>query len=134
MRATTELGIRSPLKEVGLTKEEIRRYSKEAGIPTWDKPTYACLASRFPYGTVITEENLSKVAQAEDFLRNYGFKQLRVRHHEKMAKIELLEEDINRILEKNIREEVISFLNGLGYTYVTLDLKGYRTGSLNEML
>ena len=134
MRATAELGIRSPLKEVGLNKAEIRKLSKEAGLSTWDKPTYACLASRFPYGTVITEENLTRVGQAEVFLRSYGFKQLRVRHHGKTAKIELLEDDMNEVLLKNTRKEIISFFNGLGYTYVTLDLKGYRTGSLNEVL
>ena len=134
MRATSELGIRSPLRDVGFTKAEIRKYSREAELPTWDKPTYACLASRFPYGTVITEENLSKIALAEEFLRNYGFKQLRVRHHGKTAKIELFEDDMNDILVKDTRKEVISYFNRLGYTYVTLDLKGYRTGSLNEVL
>jgi uncharacterized protein len=134
MRATAELGIRSPLKDVGLTKAEIRKFSKEAGIPTWDKPSYACLASRFPYGTVITEDNLTKVGQAEEFLRNYGFKQLRVRHYGETAKIELLEDDLGAVLKKNTRQEIITFFNELGYTYVTLDLKGYRTGSLNEVL
>ncbi len=134
MRATAELGIRSPLKEVGLTKQEIRKLSKEAGLPSWNKPTYACLASRFPYGTVITEEDLKRVAQAEEFLRSYGFKQLRVRHYGKTAKIELIEDNIKEVLLKNTRKEVISFFNGLGYTYVTLDLMGYRTGSLNEVL
>jgi uncharacterized protein len=134
MRATAELGIRSPLKDIGLTKAEIRKFSKEAGIPTWDKPSYACLASRFPYGTVITEDNLTKVGQAEEFLRNYGFKQLRVRHYGETAKIELLEDDLGAVLKKNTRQEIITFFNELGYTYVTLDLKGYRTGSLNEVL
>ncbi|MGB3082802.1 MAG: ATP-dependent sacrificial sulfur transferase LarE [Candidatus Omnitrophota bacterium] len=133
-KAITELGIRSPLKECELTKDEIRQISKNMGLPTWDKPSFACLSSRFPYGTAITEEELSKVSQAEDFLSSLGFKQLRVRVHGDMARIEVLKEDMNILLEKNLREKVVSKLKALGYNYIALDLQGYRTGSMNETL
>jgi uncharacterized protein len=134
MRATGELGVRSPLLEAELTKDEIRSYSKSFGLPTWVKPTYACLASRFPYGTRITEDNLKRVGKAEEFLRKYSITQLRVRHHDKTARIELPKDDIAKLLDDKVRQEVLSFFKKLGYAYVTLDLEGYRSGSMNEVL
>jgi uncharacterized protein len=134
MKAAHELGIRSPLKEARLTKDEIRHFSKELGLPTWDKPSFACLASRFPYGTKITKENLSKINRAERFLRSFDMTQLRVRHHGNIARIEVLEKDLKRLLETQVRRQIIAHFKELGYTYVTLDLEGYRTGSMNESL
>lgn len=133
-KAIAELGIRSPLKECKLTKDEIRQISRDMGLPTWDKPSFACLSSRFPYGAEITEEELFKVSQAEDFLSNLGFKQLRVRVHGGTARIEVLKEEIDILLEKELREKVVTKLKALGYDYVTVDLQGYRTGSMNETL
>ncbi len=134
LRAVKELEIRSPLEEAGLTKEEIRCLSKDLGLPTWNKPAYACLASRFPYGTNITSEKLKIVDQAEAFLREQGLHQLRVRHLEKTAKIELPPDDIDRLFTAPMREKIVTYFKSLGYTYVTADLEGYRTGSLNEVL
>ncbi len=134
MQAVKELEIRSPLQEAGLTKEEIRNISKRLGLPTWNKPAYACLASRFPYGTIITEDNLDRVDRAEAFLRAQGWQQLRVRHHDKTAKIELPPDEIDRLLTAPMRNKIVEYLKGLGYIYVTVDLEGYRTGSLNEVL
>jgi uncharacterized protein len=132
--AKNELGVRSPLMELGFSKQEIRKYSKELGLPTWGKPSYACLASRIPYGTKITEEILKKVGEGEKFLKSLGFKQLRVRHHGSIARIEVEEKDIPRILEVDLRSQIINKFNKLGYIYVTLDLNGYRSGSMNEVL
>lgn len=132
MQAVTELGVRSPLKDAKLTKADIRELSKRFGLSTWNKPSFACLASRFPYGTEITSEKLTAVGKAEDFLRKLGIRQLRVRHHHQIARIEVPEEDME-ILFQN-REQIVSVLKELGYTYVTMDLRGYRTGSLNEVL
>jgi uncharacterized protein len=134
MKAAHELGIRSPLKEAQLTKDEIRHFSKELGLPTWDKPSFACLASRFPYGTKITRENLNKIDKAERFLKKSGITQVRVRHHDNIAKIEMLEEDILKLSEEQLRKQVVAYFRQLGYIYVALDLEGYRTGSMNEML
>lgn len=134
MRAAQELGIRSPLKEAQLTKDEIRHFSKELGLPTWDKSSFACLASRFPYGTKITKENLSKIDSAERFLRSFGITQLRVRHHNNIARIEVLEKDLRRLLDTQVRRQILTHFKELGYTYVTIDLEGYRTGSMNETL
>ncbi|MFQ5863103.1 MAG: ATP-dependent sacrificial sulfur transferase LarE [Candidatus Brocadiales bacterium] len=131
-KAAQELGVRSPLKEVRLTKEDIRKLSKDLGLPTWDKPSYACMSSRFPYGEAITPENLAKVSSAEDFLRQMGFKQFRVRHHGTIARIELTPEDLPLALKK--RNAIVDALKKIGYTYITLDLQGYRTGSMNEVL
>ena len=132
MRACKELGIRSPLKEAGLTKEEIRGYSRELGLPTWDQPAYACLASRFPYGEAITIEGLRRVAAGEAFLRSLGFKQLRLRDYGKLARIEIPLKEFD--LLGKYRIEVIAKLKGLGYRYITLDMEGYRSGSMNEVL
>jgi uncharacterized protein len=134
MKATAEHGVRSPLKEAKLTKEEIRYLSRELGLPTWDKPSFACLSSRFPYGDKITVEKLQMVEAAENFLRQFKFKQLRVRHHEKIARIELTKEDMIRVVTTDIGDKIVAKFKELGYTYVTLDLQGYRTGSMNEVL
>ena len=132
--ATAQLGVRSPLKELGITKEQVRAISKELGLPTWDKPSSACLASRVPYGTAITAEVLEQVESAENVLRDLGFKQLRVRHHGDIARIEVPSDDISRLADEETRNTVARELRSLGYRYVTVDLMGYRVGSLNEQL
>ncbi len=134
MKAAGDLGIRSPLKEAMLTKEDIRSLSKRLGLPAWNKPSLACYGSRFPYGTKITEENVNKVDKGERYLRSLGITQVRVRHHDRIARIEVMEEDIPRLLEEKSRRRVISYFKELGYPYVTVDLEGYRTGSMNEVL
>lgn len=134
-RAARELGVRSPLQEVKLSKEEIRLLSRRLGLETWDKPSLACLASRFPYFVSIKAENLKRVEQAELLLRKAGFKQVRVRHHgDEIARIEVLPEEIPLFLEPRTRKRLVRGLKSLGYSYITLDLEGYRTGSLNEPL
>lgn len=132
MQAIKELGIRSPLLEARLTKDEIRQISKELHLPTWNKPSFACLASRFPYGTEITREKLRVIDEAETFIRELGVNQLRVRHHGKIARIEVSEEDMITIL--NNRKSIVEKLKSLGYNFVTMDLQGYRTGSMNEII
>lgn len=132
MQAAAELGVRSPLKEAELTKADIRELSRRFGLPTWDKPSFACLSSRFPYGQKITREKLTAVGEAEIFLRGMGIRQLRVRHHDRLARIEINEEDMGLLLQN--REQIVRKLRELGYTYVTMDLQGYRTGSMNEVL
>ncbi len=134
MQAAAELGIVSPLKEAGLRKSDIREISKALGLSTWNKPSFACLASRFPYGEEITPEKLSMVDAAETFLRSLGFRQVRVRHHESLARIEVSPEEIDKFFDRSLRERVCSELKEIGYVYVSLDLTGYRTGSLNEVL
>lgn len=131
-KALQELGIRSPLLEAGLTKEEIRRLSKELALPTWNKPGLACLASRFPYGTRITKEKLAQVEKGERYLSSLGLQQLRVRHHGEIVRLEVLPEDILLLIEKRV--ELVAFFKELGFAYISLDLEGYRTGSLNERL
>lgn len=132
--AIQELGIRSPLREASFTKMEVREYSKALGLYTWDKPSFACLASRFPYGEEITEDGLRKVDKAEDFLYGLGFKQFRVRHYRNLARIEVLKDEIGRLMNDSLREKVVNRLQEIGYTYVTLDLQGFRSGSMNEVL
>ncbi len=132
--AIQELGIRSPLKEALFTKMEIRELSKELGLSTWDKPSFACLASRFPYGEKITEEGLRKIDAAEDFLFGLGFKQVRVRHYGNLARIEILNEEMGRLMNGSLREKVVNQLKKIGYHYVTLDIQGFRSGSMNEVL
>ena len=132
MQAVIEQNVRSPLKEAKLTKADIRNLSKQLGLLTWDKPSLACLASRFPYGTYITSEKLRAVDEAEVFLRNLGLRQLRVRHHDQIARIEVPEGDMDTLFRN--RERIVNKLKELGYSYVTLDLRGYRTGSMNEVL
>jgi len=131
-RAAQELDVRSPLKEARLEKKEIRVLSKKLGLPTWDKPSMACLSSRFPYFTPIDNESLRQIDSAEEYLRTKGFSQLRVRHHGQMARIEIDPRDFSVIMEKQTREEIVANLKKIGYLYVTLDLTGYRTGSMNE--
>ena len=133
-KAKEELGIRSPLQEAELTKNEIRALSKELGLKTWDKPSYACLASRIPYGTEIEPKLLIKIGEAENYLRGLGFKQLRVRHHGNLARIEIEQDELPGIMKGNLMDKINKRFGELGYIYVTLDLKGYRTGSLNEVL
>lgn len=133
-KAALELGIRSPLREAGLTKAEIRALSKEYGLPTWDKPSLACLASRFPYNTPIKRKTLVQVGRAEDILRKMGFTQVRVRHHGEIARVEVKPAEFEKIIAEKTRERVSRHLRKLGYNYITLDLEGYRTGSLNEPL
>lgn len=134
MKAITELGVRSPLKEAGLIKAEVRRLSRFLGLPTADKPALACLASRFPYGTKIDKESLGRVGRAEDFLRQLGFVQVRVRHHGAVARLEVEPGEMARLMKPGVRAEISRGLKKLGYAYVALDLDGYRTGSLNETL
>ena len=134
LRAAAELGITAPLREAGLTKSDIRELSKEMGLPTWSKPSYACLASRFVYGEEITKEKLSMIDQAEQFLIDLGFIEERVRLHGKLARIEVPAKDITRIASEEVRGKIYERFKEIGFTYVTLDLKGYRTGSMNETL
>lgn len=133
MRAVKELEVRSPLLEAGLTKKEIRELSKRLGLPTWDKPAFACLTSRIPYGERITADKLTRIDGAEQYLRSCGMKQFRARYHDaQTVRIEVLPEDMAYLLEH--REEAVARLKDLGFTYITLDLMGYRTGSMNEVL
>ncbi len=134
MRALRELGVRSPLREAGLDKNEIRELSKELGLPTWSKPSFACLASRFPYGDPITAEKLRQVAAAEQLLRDLGLTQVRVRHHGQTARIEIEPSEFEVVLRAGTRARILDAFHGLGYLYVTLDLAGYRMGSMNEPL
>ena len=134
MRAKAEFTVRSPLAEAGLTKEDIRAISRNLGLPTWDKPPFACLSSRFPYGERITNEKLEMVGRGEEFLRGLGFRQVRLRHHDSIARIEVGADELETIASATIRRRIVKYLKGLGYKYVALDLEGYRSGSLNEVL
>lgn len=133
-KAAAQLGVRHPLREAGLTKADVRELSRDLGLPTWDKPSFACLASRFPYGDSITREGLKQVAAAEQVLRDLGFRQLRVRHHGETARIEVGVQDLAEAVEPAKRDRIVSEFRKLGYLYVTLDLEGYRTGSMNRVL
>jgi uncharacterized protein len=130
-RAAEESGVRSPLVEAELTKEEIRRLSRDKGLPTWNKPASPCLASRIPYGTPVTLDTLQRIGEGEKFLHSLGLGQLRLRHHGDIARIEVDEKEVDIILKDEIRRKIVQKLKSLGYKYVTLDLTGYRTGSLN---
>ena len=132
--AAKKHNIRSPLIEAGLNKEEIREISKMLGLKVWDKPALACLSSRIPYGEKVTKQKLSQIEEAEAYLRSLGFRQVRVRHHENIARIELEPGEISRFLDEQVREKVYKRFKEIGYLYVTLDLEGYRSGSLNEVL
>ncbi|MCS7273045.1 MAG: ATP-dependent sacrificial sulfur transferase LarE [Fimbriimonadales bacterium] len=132
LRAAQEFGVRAPLLEAGLSKAEIRALARALGLPIWDKPSFACLSSRFPYGTVITRELLQKVDRAERFLRELGLRQVRVRHHDTLARIEVEPRDFERVLQH--APEIVAHLRSLGYVYVALDLEGYRSGKMNDAL
>lgn len=133
-RAAAELGVRSPLREAGFTKSDIRELSRRMGLPTWDKPSLACLASRIPYGTRIEPSVLRRLADAEGFISDLGFRQIRVRHHGELARIEVDPDQIGRLAESPLRSQIAAKLKALGYLYATLDLDGYRTGSMNAPL
>ncbi len=135
MRAKDEKNVRSPLLEAGFSKNDVRTLAKELGIASWDKPSFACLASRFPYGFGITKENLMKIDAAETFMRDLGFRFFRVRHHDdKTARLEIGPQEFHRLFDDELRVRIVSHLKQIGYVYVTLDLQGYRTGSMNEVL
>jgi uncharacterized protein len=131
-QAAREYQVRAPLDEADLSKEEIRALSQRWGLPTWNKPSFACLSSRFPYGQLITLEKLTAVEEAEQFLRNQGIRIFRVRHHDKIARIEVLPDDMLRLAQEPLRSKLVAHFKTLGYTYVTLDLAGFRSGSMNE--
>jgi uncharacterized protein len=131
-QAAAEFGVRSPLDEVGLTKAEIRDLSRLAGLPTWDEPASACLSSRIPYQSPITIEKLQMIERAEDALRDFGFRVCRVRHHDALARIEFGADELARAVEPSMRADIVRALHGVGYRHVTIDLQGYRMGSLNE--
>ncbi len=133
-KAAQEKGARSPLQEAGLTKAEIRILSRHLGLPTWNKPAFACLSSRFPYGEDITRKKLTQVDLAEEFLRSLGFHQFRVRHHQTIARLEIDPAGFERLLDTGIRDQIVAKLKELGFAYITLDLQGYRMGSMNEVL
>lgn len=134
MLATKELQVVSPLKDSGLTKDDIRILSKEIGLQTWDKPAFACLASRFPYGQEITVEKLGMVDKAEQYLLDLGFRQVRVRHHGEVARIEVSKNERKKFFNEKIMDEIYAKLKKIGFAYIAVDLKGYRTGSMNETI
>ena len=129
-----EHGVRSPLDEAGLRKADIRELARRAGLPVWDEPASACLSSRIPYRSEVTEEKLSVIEQAEDVVRALGFRVFRVRHHDTLARLEIGRDEMARALEPEINAALVARLKAIGYKYVSLDLQGYRTGSLNEVL
>ncbi|GER86408.1 hypothetical protein KDW_05700 [Dictyobacter vulcani] len=131
-RAAREFQVRGPLKEAGMGKKEIRAIARLLGMPVWDKPAMACFSSRIPYGSKVDVASLQMVYRAEKLLHELGFKQLRVRHHDKIARIEVERSEIPRLVEEEMSRTVTSGLRKIGYTYVTVDLLGYRTGSMNE--
>ncbi len=133
-QAAREFGVRSPLDEVGLRKDEIRELSRAAGLPTWDEPASACLSSRIPYHTEVTPEKLRMIERAEQSVRALGFRVCRVRHHDELARIEIGRDEMARALEPETAAAMVRELKAIGYRYVTIDLQGYRTGSLNEGL
>lgn len=134
LNAAKKYSVRSPLVEVGLSKSEIRLLSKEMGLSVWDKPAQACLSSRVPYGTTVTVEALESISVAEEHLRNLGISQIRVRHHGNMARIEIEPKDFHILVDEGVRNNVIKFFKSIGYIYITLDLAGFRSGSLNEVM
>ncbi len=133
-QAAREFGVRSPLDEAELTKDEIRALARDAGLPIWDEPASACLSSRIPYQSEVTEAKLATIEQAEEIVRALGFRVFRVRHHDTLARLEIGRDEMARALEPEITQALVSKLKAIGYQYVSLDLQGYRTGSLNEVL
>jgi uncharacterized protein len=133
-KALNELQIKSPLLEAGFSKEDIRKTSQEFGLPTWNRQSFACLASRFPYGTEITKERLRQVERCETFLKNEGFTLFRVRYHGDIARVELAPADFGRLLAAPLREKLCRFFRESGFRYVTLDLDGFRSGSMDEVI
>ena len=131
-KAARERGVRSPLDEMGFTKADIREAARQMGLRVWDKPALACLSSRFPYGTAITPEKLTRVNRCERVLRELGFRVYRVRYHDELARIEVAPDEIEKLFRPDIREEILQRFKEAGFTYVSIDLQGYRTGSLNE--
>jgi pyridinium-3,5-biscarboxylic acid mononucleotide sulfurtransferase len=134
LKAAREWGVRHPLVEAEMTKEDIRRYSRALDLPTWDKPSSPCLSSRFPYGTEITFDRLKKVAACEVFMKELRFREFRVRYHGNLARIEVSPNEIDRLFEREIRDAIVKKFKEIGFNYVSLDLQGFRSGSLNEAL
>jgi len=134
MKAAREHGVRAPLIEAELSKQEIRDVSRALGLPTWDKPSFACLSSRFQYGDQITADKLRRVDAAEEFVRSLGFRQFRVRHHDRLARLEIPLEDLPRLWEDDRHSRIVARLRELGYVYVTVDLAGFQSGSANLLL
>ena len=132
--AATEHGVRSPLTEVGMNKNEVREMSKRAGLPTWDKPASPCLSSRIAYGTTVTIERLTTVDRGEEIMREMGFREFRVRHHDNIVRLEIARSEMNRALRPEVVDELAERFRALGFRFVTLDLHGYRTGAMNEVL
>jgi uncharacterized protein len=133
-RAASQHAVRSPLIEAGLSKSEVRELSRRATLPTWDKPASPCLSSRIAYGTTVTIERLSKVDRGEEILREFGFREFRVRHHDQLVRIEIAPSEMDRVLRKELIDELARRFRELGFKYVTLDLEGFRSGSMNEVL
>jgi pyridinium-3,5-biscarboxylic acid mononucleotide sulfurtransferase len=133
-RAAAQHAVRSPLIEVGLSKSEVRELSRRAALPTWDKPASPCLSSRIAYGTTVTIERLGKVDRGEEILRQFGFREFRVRHHDQLVRIEIAPAEMDRALRREVVDELALRFRELGFKYVTLDLQGFRSGSMNEVL
>jgi uncharacterized protein len=133
-QAAKEHSVRSPLIEVGMSKAEVRELSRRAGLPTWNKPASPCLSSRIAYGTTVTIERLRKVDRGEEILREFGFREFRVRHHDTLVRLEIAPEELDRVLKREVVEQLAQRFRELGFKYVTLDLQGYRSGSMNEVL
>ena len=133
-RAASQHAVRSPLIEAGLTKSEVRELSRRVTLPTWDKPASPCLSSRIAYGTTVTIERLSKVDRGEEILREFGFREFRVRHHDQLVRLEIAQSEMDRVMSKEVFQQLAARFRGLGFKYVTLDLEGFRSGSMNEVL
>jgi pyridinium-3,5-biscarboxylic acid mononucleotide sulfurtransferase len=133
-RAAMQHAVRSPLIEVGLNKNEVRELSRRATLPTWDKPASPCLSSRIAYGTTVTIERLSKVDRGEEILREFGFREFRVRHHDQLVRLEIAQAEMDRVMRKEVFQKLAARFRELGFKYVTLDLEGFRSGSMNEVL
>ncbi len=133
-QAASQHSVRSPLIEVGLSKSEVRELSQKATLPTWDKPASPCLSSRIAYGTPVTIERLGKIDRGEEILREFGFREFRVRHHDQLVRLEIAQSEMDRVLRQEVFQELAARFRALGFKYVTLDLEGFRSGSMNEVL